>query len=93
MHFKIPVENSIFFSFFYFFENSVFNGTLFILSNFVNSMNFVYGIFVKLQNSVGGFSIMTLWPLRLKRLSLPKEIHFSKLQTSCVMELKRKTLG
>lgn len=48
---------------------------------------------VKLQNSVGGFSIMTLLPLKLERLCLPKEMHFPKLQTSCVMELKRKALG
>lgn len=82
MHSKIPIENNMFCG-----------AVCLILLNFINSVNFVYGILVKLQNSVGGFSIMTLLPLRLKSLNLPKEIHFSKLQTLCVMELKRKTLG
>lgn len=62
--------------------------------NLINSVNFVCGMFVKLQNSVGGFPIVLLSFLRLKRLSLPKEIHFTELQTLYTMELKRrKTLG
>lgn len=77
-------------------ENSIFSGPIFFSLKVINSLNFVYGtlvIFVKFQNSVDGFSIMPLLSHKLKRLSLPKEIHFSKLQASCVMELKRKTLG
>lgn len=42
-------------------ENNMFSGAVcFILLNFINSVNFVCGILVKLQNSVGGFSITTL---------------------------------
>jgi hypothetical protein len=36
---------------------------------------------------------MILSLLRIKRLRLPKEIHFLKLRASSVMELGRKTFG
>lgn len=46
-------------------------------------------MFIKLQNSVGGFSFVPY----TQKTELPSEIHFPPLQTSSMMERKKKILG